>query len=335
MFRPTRLFRVLAVVFAAALLVSGCQGAQPAKEAPLRLIRFGYTSTPDVNSLPSFLAMESLREKGYDVVPVFIAEDSQAIQAVLAGDVAFSDASVNQVLAAIQQGADLKEVYVRARSDQSLVASMSIQSGSDLHGKKIAISDPGSSSTAMIQQWFKENFPEAQPELVIVGSSDVRAQAMLSGQVDATSLELGDILALQKERPGDFHVLAPFATQLPKIQWEMVFTSGKYIKENPDVVDAIIEAELLSNRRVYAEPDYLMDRGYKYVSDRDPADLQEVLNAYRETNFWTVDGGLTDEEVQYNIDFFVNSGSLEPGLTVAQVADRSPLDRVLKRIGSK
>jgi hypothetical protein len=50
---------------------------------------------------------------------------------------------------------------------------------------------------------------------------------------------------------------------------------------------------------------------------------------------WDLNGGLSDELLQVNIDFYVESGVLEPGMTPAQAADRSHLDAVLGEIGRK
>lgn len=51
-----------------------------------------------------------------------------------------------------------------------------------------------------------------------------------------------------------------------------------------------------------------------------------IIDAYLKANAWDVDGGLDGHTVQRSLDFFMETGSLPPGLTSAQVADLSHLN---------
>ena len=58
-----------------------------------------------------------------------------------------------------------------------------------------------------------------------------------------------------------------------------------------------------------------------------------AIEAYTTGSFLPVNGGLTEEDLQYTIDFFTDAGVLEGDLTVEQAADLSYLEAVLEEIG--
>jgi hypothetical protein len=58
-----------------------------------------------------------------------------------------------------------------------------------------------------------------------------------------------------------------------------------------------------------------------------------VVEAYRSQ--WDPNGGITQDGFQSTIDFFTNSGAIDPGLTVDKALDLSYLNAVLDDIGRR
>ena len=61
----------------------------------------------------------------------------------------------------------------------------------------------------------------------------------------------------------------------------------------------------------------------------DPDTAKAICDAHLQMGIWHTDGGLTAENVQYTLDFLINTGALQSGLTVQDVADLSYLKAIL------
>ena len=61
---------------------------------------------------------------------------------------------------------------------------------------------------------------------------------------------------------------------------------------------------------------------------------EPVLQAYLDRETWNVNGGMDTDDVQYTIDFFVETGGLPKTIPAAEVSDLSFLKAVLEEIGS-
>ena len=71
------------------------------------------------------------------------------------------------------------------------------------------------------------------------------------------------------------------------------------------------------------------------LADANPEALPDVVAALLAMNAFDANGGLTMENVQYSLDYYVHAGELEPGLTAADAADLSYLEDVLQEIGRR
>ncbi|WP_328766962.1 hypothetical protein [Streptomyces sp. NBC_00286] len=90
-----------------------------------------------------------------------------------------------------------------------------------------ALLGEGSVATAMVRQWVSEDCRAgSEPEYLTIGGSDARAQALLSGQIDATALEVTDAVTLERAGGGKgLHRLVDFKEVFPGLHPQTVYAN--------------------------------------------------------------------------------------------------------------
>ena len=178
---------------------------------------------------------------------------------------------------------------------------------------------------------------EFEPEWVVIEGSEVRAEALLSGQIDATVIDYENVVNVLLQAPGEYHVLISFADQFPGLMGNGFFARAGYIEENPEVIEAMIESLLLTYRRVNDDPDYLFTQAPKFLPgiNEDPEKLRQIVDAYVGFNVWDSNGGFTAEAAGLTVDLYVEVGDLEVPAEFETWAVLEPMNNVLERIGRR
>lgn len=297
---------------------SGSDGDGGAGKPPFTV---AHTGVAGVSSVALYAAIDDLREQGYEIEAPVIAESELVVEGVNNGEFQFSSGVSHGTLIAIQKGAPITWVSERAVNEWAIFGVSDIQSCEDLGGKRLAIHSEGAVSTAMVRTWINENCPGTEPEYVIISGSPNRAQALVADQVDASPMELSDVITLQETEGDRFHIIADLASGLPELETTTVYANSDFLEENPQAVQDLVDAQLAQHERISDDPAYLVELINRYVEDFDPELIDQVAEAYVERGIFDPAGGLTEESVQFTIDFFEEAGLLEPGLEVDQVAD--------------
>lgn len=300
--------------------------------APPRTLRIAFASEPDFGDLPSLMALSLLAEQGYAVLPTNFAAASIAVEALARGDDDVGLGGMRNYWAAVNQGAGLITVAEQVANIWLVYASPDVAECADLDGKRLAISGENSLSAAMTRVYIQEKCPGAEPQIVLIQGSSNRAAALLSGEVDATPVELADAIALEQEAPGQFHVLTNFGHDLPDLKVTGIQFNREFAAQHPEAVEDYLAAVLTVHRQIQQDHDLLAAEASKRLA-LDPDIVPDIAEAYFAINAWDANGGLTEADVQYTLKFFTESGDLEPGLTVSDVADLSYLDSALAKIG--
>lgn len=285
----------------------------------------------DLAELPYLGALDDLRAKGYSIDYVQVPSTDISVDGVSKGQFQFAADAVNVWMSAIQKGVPAKMILQRRYNDWQMWVANDIKSCEDLDGRTLAIHSEVSLTTAMVRQYVKENCPQAKPNYVIIEGSDNRLAAMIADQVDATALELVDVLHLKEEAGDRYHLLTSFADSLPKLSSNVEVVNADFAAKNPTAVNDLVEAVIAAHRKVAEDPHYLLQLAEKYPSMVTSQPSDEALQGY--ATLFPLDGGLTDDIVSYSIDFFTNTGLLKPGLKPTDVADLSYIDHALKDLG--
>jgi NitT/TauT family transport system substrate-binding protein len=323
--RITRLSAGLAIV--AFGLWSGDVAAQ-------KKIRVAYPSSVDMGDIPSLLAWEQLKKQSIEVVPHYFPKTDLAVQAVLAGEADVGSAAGIAVVKAVESGMNLRIIAEQVRNEWQLVTPVSFKDPRQLDGKRVGYHAPITVTEALVK-WMANHY-KINPQWMIVPGSDVRAEALMRGQLDATPAEIGDVLNILHAKPGQFHVLISYAKTFPQLIGSMYFARADYLQKNSAVTESVLEAILRAHRIAEERPDSIKENALKLLPETKPELVNAIAATYKELGIWDVNGGAGKDRGEASIKFFEEAGLLKKGaVTFQQAFDSGPLDRVLKKIGRK
>lgn len=301
------------------------------------IVRVAFPSTIDIDDVAAMLAFERMQDEGFAVAPTFYAQGELAATAVAGGQADFGVGASTVWIGAIQQGAPIVGVMEQSKNGWSVVSIPEIETCEDVDGQRLAIHSEASVSTAMVRAWIGDNCPDIEPNYLVIPGSENRAAALMAGEIDVTPAELIDSIQIMALRPGDFHTLANFGQDLPNLKTGGFWVSTAFAEENPEAVETFIRTVLEVHRDIVDDPEWFKEQVPRFLEmDEDQlALLDDIVDTLIAVDNYPVNGGLTEDSGQYTLDFFIDSGRLEPGLTADQVYDLSYLNNVLDEIGRR
>lgn len=320
----------------AALALSVSLLALPALADPFRLI-VSDAETPLVpNSVMELAERQGYFDRaGVEVEFVRVEQSPMVMAALRAGEGEMANVSLEALLQAVAAGADdLRGVMSPNKALPYLIAGKDLSGPADLAGKRFGIGRIGSVDHLLSLRVLQEAGIDPDGlELVALGQPQARAQALLAGQIDATTMGIGSFTAID-DAPGvsvlvdvaDYYKAAPILSKLNIVRTETLETRG-------DEVKAVIEALLLAARDYQANPDHWVAAMKEARPDMAEADLQMLSQAF--LGSWTVNGGLSPAELSA-AQAWLHEGEDFKGLTPAPleaIADFGPLRAVLDKVG--
>ena len=317
----------LVVGFAVALLSAGPAQAQ-------KKVRFAYPSSADMGDVPSLLAWEQLKKQGIEVVPTFFPRTDLAVQAVVAGEADIGSAAGIAVVKAVESGMNVRVIGEQVRNEWQLVAPVSFKDPKQLDGKRVGYHAPITVTEALVK-WMAQHY-KITPNWLIIPGSDVRAEALMRGQLDATPAEIVDVLNILNAKPGQFHVLISYAKIFPQLIGSMYFSRADYLQKEASTVDSVIEAILRAHRNAEERPASVRENALRLLPETKPELIDAIAASYKDLRIWDINGGAGKGRGEASIKFFEDAGLMKKGaVTFAQSFDTGPIDRVLKKIGRK
>ena len=297
-------------------------------------VRFAYPSSADMGDVPSLLAWEQLKKQGIEVVPTFFPRTDLAVQAVVAGEADLGSAAGIAVVKAVESGMNVRVIGEQVRNEWQLVAPVSFKDPKQLDGKRVGYHAPITVTEALVK-WMAQHY-KITPNWLIIPGSDVRAEALMRGQLDATPAEIVDVLNILNAKPGQFHVLISYAKIFPQLIGSMYFSRTDYLQKEASTVDSVIEAILRAHRNAEDRPASVRENALRLLPETKPELIDAIAASYKDLRIWDINGGAGKERGEASIKFFEDAGLLKKGaVTFAQSFDTGPIDRVLKKIGRK
>lgn len=280
-----------------AVCVCGGGLAAPASAQQAAQIKFGGQFPPTFEYVYRHYALDGgfLGKQGLRAEFVGFSAGLTGIQALASGSVDFACEGVGSFLAAIQAGADLKIVFVpNANNSYVIVTRASIEKPENLAGKKWAVTQVGAISHSYAVLWLRQhNMKENSVDWIPIGGEAARARALLAGQVDATLLNVGELLRIEGQ--AGIKRMAYLRDTLPPLPNSACATTGKIARERADVVQRFVNGNLDAIRAA-----------------RTPAGKQQYLAAAKKYD----DHGYTDKQYEELYDFYIaspkNPLSLDP-----------------------
>ena len=181
------------IVATLAALICSSPLSALAQSKPLREIKVGYPLGGSSSYFWVAYRSGSFEKHGLKIEPIYIRGGLMGIQAALSGDLLLQLQGASTVVAAWAQGAKEFQFIgaVGNRLDYVLAAHPSIKRPEDLKGKRIGVSQLGS-STDFIARLAARRLglnPEKELQIVGIGGQGDRWAALTSAQVQATVLQ--------------------------------------------------------------------------------------------------------------------------------------------------
>jgi len=205
-------------------------------------VRINWTAVTGAQSGMFMAQQEGLFKKnGLDVELIHIPSSSRGIQAILAGEIAFSFMDGSNAAQANLKGANLALVAgATNRQVFSLMANADFKRIADLRGKKIGITRVGSSThTSALYALSSAGLKPADYQLLPLLEVPNIYTALAAGQIDAGIMS--PPTNARAKRSG-FVELMNIAKEGPEFVSVAVGTSRSYIKANEDTVRRVVRA---------------------------------------------------------------------------------------------
>lgn len=307
--------------------------AQPAAAAPFRLI-LTHLEPPLVPNAVMDLALEKgyFAAEGVEVELVRVEQTPSALQALTAGEGEMANVGVDGLLLLVAQGAtDLKAVTSPNKSLPYVIAAKDdIKTVADLSGRIFGVGRVGSLDHSLSMKVLSgEGLDTDSMETLAIGQPNVRAQALVAGQIDATTMSIGVWMSIP-DKTG-YHILidqAPYYAAVPVINKVNVVTQ-KVLDERGAEVEGVIRALIKISRDFAADPNAWAAAMVPYAPNTDEAGLQTLAATF--AGSWSVNGGMDRDALQYTQDYLYTTedfAGVAP-VTLDQWVDFGPVDAVL------
>jgi NitT/TauT family transport system substrate-binding protein len=330
-----RTHRRLAVLGVGVAILAACSTAGgSASPSEATRIRVAGTVGAGFTEVQIAAAVETLRAQGYDAEEIDTADPAINIEGLANGQFDITTGDTGATLIAIQTtDAPISAIAAGPANAWTVYSTDDITSCAELQGRKVAIHNQVSDSTAMLTNWINSECPGTEPEFIVIAGSGNRLAALLAGEVEATPLELSDAIVLEEEPGGGYTLLASFATDLPNLRPNWAVANDQFLADHPEAVQAFLAA-VTDEFRKSNDPEYL-----RQIIDEHGPELAELpafdtaLQRYTELGIFDVNYGVEMEMFEYTIAFYEEAGSIQPGLTTADVVNLAPLEAALDEIG--
>lgn len=240
-------------ILAVAALVMGLSGAANAEQ--IAVGNFGVAA----NGMPYAVAMEKgyFKAEGIDVSGIITsAGGGTSLRNMLAGGVPYGEVNPGVVIAAIQQGADLKiisdNVLTVAEFIWAVKPDSKIKTIKDFKGAKIGFTNPRSTSQGLAMLLVKEaGLQPTDAELVRTGGFGEGVAALDTGMIDVAPLA-EPVWSKFKDK---YRAVAVASEILPPLDNVIGVTTPNMAAEKGDFIRAVIRARRKAVEFMHANPD--------------------------------------------------------------------------------
>ena len=306
---------------------------------PLKLrLGLGSAPTPPLPNSVLWLAKDLgfYQREGLDVELSEFQGTPLAIAAMVAGEVDVANVSTSEVIRmTATKGQPMRAIHSPDARLYFLVAARDeIKSVAALQGKTFAVSRFGSADHSLSMIALKAlGFNPAALKVIAMGVPSTRAQALVAGRVDATSLSVGTWVTIQRD-PGvrilvDHNTYYENATVVEKVNAVTV----KVMDEKPEHLRRFTAAILKASRYFAENQEAWVAAVTKRRPDVDRKDAADLWTGFKTA--WAVNGLMNLDAYKKSADFFYQAAILEkvPRIEVADWTETRFVDDVLKEIG--
>jgi NitT/TauT family transport system substrate-binding protein len=313
------------LLIAAALALAGTASAQ-------NKIKYALGDVIGIDDLPLLVAAERSKKRGVEVEITPFKNEDIATQAVINGQ---ADIGQGTPYAAIEKVNVPIRFFVQLWSLQffPVVANEHYKSWKDLDGQEIAVQGRGSGTEAIMLLMAKQHGIKYKNVSYVPGSQ-VRALALIKGNIRASILDNTNKNFLMREAPGRFTVL-PLGEV--KASDEALFARLEYLQKNQASVQVFVEELVRVNREINKNPMSVVEERRKLGLLKDlPAKLEGELPTYFKEGvaggIFPNDGGV-ESAPKNDLEFYALAGSIKKeSPKVEDYWHMAPLKAALSRL---
>jgi NitT/TauT family transport system substrate-binding protein len=301
----TRIF-VVDLLIVAALMVGLASDAYTQGRTK---IRYALGDVVSIDELPLLIAIENAKKRGVDVEVTSFKNEDIATQAVINGQ---ADVGQGTPYAAIQKLTVPIRFFYQLSALQffPIVNKESYKSWKDLDGQEIAVQGRGSGTEAIMMLMAKEHGIKYK-NISYVPGSQVRALALMKGNIKATILDATNKNLVMKDAPDKFIIL-PLGNV--KASDEALFATREFLDKNQAGITIFLEELTKVNRSINANPKWVLEERKKLGLLKElPAKMEdEILPFFQEAvqnGVFPNDGGLANA-AKNDLEFYALSGAL-------------------------
>jgi NitT/TauT family transport system substrate-binding protein len=309
----------------------GLVSAWPANAADLLVTQYKN----DPSGAPYGIALEKgfFKNHGLDITGIVSgAGGGSSVRNAMASDLGYGDVTAAPVIAAAEQGQDVKIVGITSRSLADLVLVVMpdspLKTPADLKGKKFGISNPKSLGEMMgVLVMEKAGLKQGDVQMTALGSLSGALTALENGVVDATSIPI----VLFRTRGGEskYRVLVS-PKDLPLIPSQLGMATGKAMKEWPDKLRAIQAARREGTNFIYQHPDEAIEILSKIYAPLPAKDVGIMVKELVEVKFWS-EGRIEMPLLEQTVHAMKGVGMLQKDVDLSKVVDSSFLPPDLQK----
>jgi ABC-type nitrate/sulfonate/bicarbonate transport system substrate-binding protein len=267
----------------AAILFFFMVALAPAAQAQQNKVRINWTAVTGAQSGLHMAQQEKLFQKyGLDNVElIHIASSSRGIQAILAGEIAFSFMDGNNEVQADLKGGNIALVVgATNRMVFSLMAKPEYKRIADLRGKKIGITRAGSSThTAALYALGSAGLKSGDYQVLPLLEVPNIFTALAAGQIDAGTVSPP---TNSRAKKAGFVELMSLAKDGPEYVSVAIGTSRSYIKANEDVVRRVVRAYAEGVYRFKNDKQAALKMIQTVLKVKEPEIAEDTWNQFRE-----------------------------------------------------
>ena len=313
------------------LILALTLAASPA--AAVDLLVTQYKNDP--SGAPYAIALEKgfFKKHGIEISGIISgAGGGSSVRNAIASDLGYGDVTAAPVIAAAEQGQDVKIVGFTSRSLADLVvvvmADSPIKTAADLKGKKFGISNPKSLGEMMgVLVLEKAGLKQGDVQMVALGSLGGALTALENGVVDVTAIPI--ILFHTRGGESKYRVLVG-SKELPLVPSQIGMATSQTMKERPDQLRAIQAARRDGTRFIYEHTDEAIQILSQVYEPLPAKDVGLMVKELVDAKFWT-EGRIEMPLLENTVRAMKGVGMLEKDVDLKKIVDSSLLPADLQK----
>jgi NitT/TauT family transport system substrate-binding protein len=292
-----------------------------------------YKNDPSGAPYGIALAKGLFKQHGLDITDIVSgAGGGNSVRSAMASDLGFGDVTAAPVIAAAEQGQDVKIVNITSRSLADLVVivmpNSPLKTAADLKGKKFGISNPKSLGEMMgVLVMEQAGLKQGDVQMVSLGSLAGALTALEKGVIDVTAMPI--ILFRTAGGESKYRVLVG-PKELPPVPAQLGMATSKAMKDHASELRAIQAARREGTRFIYEHTDEAIQILSKVYEPLPAKDVGLMVRELADAKFWS-EGRIEMPLLEATVRAMKGVGMLEKDVDLSKMVDASFLPADLQK----